>query len=59
MNKDKNDDNISNIWKIYGLVGVLIFIYSTNIVINSKPEYIKNIWIIYIILAAILGFFGY
>ena len=59
MNKDKNNDNISNIWKIYGLVGVLIFIYSTNIVIKSKSEYIKNIWIIYIILAAILGFFGY
>jgi hypothetical protein len=59
MNKDKNDDNISNIWKIYGLVGVLIFIYSTNIVIKSKPEYIKNIWIIYVILAAVLGFIGY
>ena len=59
MDKDKNDNNISNIWKIYGLVGVLIFIYSTNIVIKSKPEYIKNIWIIYIILAAVLGFIGY
>jgi hypothetical protein len=59
MDKDKKDNNISNIWKIYGLVGVLIFIYSTNIVIKSKPEYIKNIWIIYIILATVLGFIGY
>ena len=48
----------SNVWKIYGLIGVLIVLYSTNIIIKSKPEYVKKLWIAYIILAAVLGFMG-
>ena len=59
MNDKENDNDISKIWKIYGLVGILILIYSTNIIIKSKPEYVKKLWIIYIILAGILGFVGY
>lgn len=49
----------SNVWKIYGLVGILLILYSTNIIIKSKPEYVKKLWVSYIILAAILGFMGY
>ena len=48
----------SNVWKIYGLIGVLLVLYSTNIIIKSKPEYVKKLWIAYIILAAVLGFMG-
>jgi len=48
----------SNVWKLYGLLGVLIVLYSTNIIIKSKPEYVKKLWIAYIILAAVLGFMG-
>jgi len=44
---------------MYGLLGVLIVIYSTNLVVKSKSEYVKKLWIAYILLAALLGFMGY
>lgn len=46
-------------WQMYGLLGVLIVIYSTNLVVKSKSEYVKKLWIAYILLAALLGFMGY
>lgn len=58
---DMNDskDRRLGTWQMYGLLGVLIVIYSTNIVVKSKPEYVKKLWIFYILLAAVLGFMGY
>ena len=58
---DMNDskDRRLGTWQMYGLLGVLIVIYSTNLVVKSKPEYVKKLWIAYILLAALLGFMGY
>tara|TARA_B110000046_G_C12983343_1_gene394461 strand:- start:1330 stop:1542 length:213 start_codon:yes stop_codon:yes gene_type:complete len=58
---DMNDskDRKLGTWQMYGLLGVLIVIYSTNLVVKSKPEYVKKLWIAYILLAALLGFMGY
>jgi len=44
---------------MYDLFGVLIVIYSTNMVVKSKPDYVKKLWIFYILLAAVLGFMRY
>lgn len=51
---DSNDRKLGT-WQMYGLLGVLIVIYSTNLVVKSKPEYVKKLWIAYILLAALLG----
>ena len=57
---DSNNENIKMLtkWKIYGLLGIILVLYSTNIIIKSKPEYVKKLWVAYIILAAIFGFIG-
>lgn len=58
---DMNDskDRRLGTWQMYGLLGVLIVIYSTNMVVKSKPDYVKKLWIFYILLAALLGFMRY
>lgn len=58
---DMDDSNKKELgtWQIYGLLGVLLVLYSTNLIVKSKPEYVKKLWIGYIFLAAILGFMGY
>jgi hypothetical protein len=49
-------NNKLNKWKLYGLGGILIILYSSNLIIQSKPEYVKKLWIVYIIISAVLGF---
>lgn len=48
-------NNKLNKWKLYGLGGILIILYSSNLIIQSKPEYVKKLWIVYIIISAVLG----
>lgn len=52
----ENENKKLNKWKLYGLGGLLIIIYSSNLIVQSKPEYVKKLWIAYIILSAVLGF---
>lgn len=52
----ENENKKLNKWKLYGLGGLLIILYSSNLIVKSKPEYVKNLWIAYIILSAVLGF---
>lgn len=59
VDMDDSKDRRLGTWQMYGLLGVLIVIYSTNLVVKSKPEYVKKLWIAYILLAALLGFIGY
>ena len=59
VDMDDSKDRRLGTWQMYGLLGVLIVIYSTNLVVKSKPEYVKKLWIAYILLAALLGFTGY
>ncbi len=59
IDMDDSKDRRLGTWQMYGLLGVLIVIYSTNLVVKSKPEYVKKLWIAYILLAALLGFIGY
>ena len=59
VDMDDSKDRKLGTWQMYGLLGVLIVIYSTNLVVKSKPEYVKKLWIAYILLAALLGFMGY
>lgn len=59
IDMDDSKDRKLGTWQMYGLLGVLIVIYSTNLVVKSKPEYVKKLWIAYILLAALLGFMGY
>ena len=59
VDMDDSKDRKLGTWQMYGLLGVLIVIYSTNLVVKSKPDYVKKLWIFYILLAALLGFMGY
>ena len=59
VDMDDSNDRKLGTWQMYGLLGVLIVIYSTNIIIKSKPDYVKKLWIFYILLAALLGFMRY
>ena len=59
IDMDDSKDRKLGTWQMYGLLGVLIVIYSSNLVVKSKPEYVKKLWIAYILLAALLGFMGY
>tara|TARA_Y100000389_G_C17395838_1_gene482439 strand:+ start:773 stop:985 length:213 start_codon:yes stop_codon:yes gene_type:complete len=59
VDMDDSKDRKLGTWQMYGLLGVLIVIYSTNLVVKSKPEYVKKLWIFYILLAALLGFMRY
>ena len=59
VDMDDSKDRRLGTWQMYGLLGVLIVIYSTNMVVKSKPDYVKKLWIFYILLAAVLGFMRY
>jgi hypothetical protein len=54
---DYKENKKFNKWKLYGLGGLLIILYSSNLIFQSKPEYVNKLWIAYIILSAVLGFF--
>ena len=59
IDMDDSNEQKLDIWKLYGLLGILLVVYSTNIIIKSKPEYVKKLWIGYILIAAVIGFMKY
>ena len=38
----ENETNKFNKWKLYGLGCLLIILYSSNLIVQSKPDMLKN-----------------
>lgn len=47
-------DEDKKIWRNYGILGILIIIYT--VIGNPRGNMVRNLWFGYIMLAAILGY---